>query len=393
MSVNFIHYKLNQKNVTGNLRVLELGNNISAPLIGQILADLGLDVIKVEPPNGDDRRNVKPEVNGISLYFASTNRGKRSVVINLKTTEGYNIINKLIRTSDVIITNYRPSALKRLRVDYESVKKINDRIIYCSITGFGNFSAEADRPAYDATILALSGLLDMTGDENGPPAKFATSIADITTALLGAISVLWALNKGGPAFIDVPMIYTQFYLTLEDAYMFLNAGVIPKRTGSSHRYLVPYQAFKTTDGYIYLAVFNDEQYNRLCKALNRDDLLKFNIISKRLENKAFIVSELQKIFQNNNNEYWINFLSKIDVPVAPVLNLGEAFEKYGKNLTYERNGIKYINFPVNSDKLNVGRKSYAPKLGQHTKEVLLELGYDENDIEDLAKRGIVYKEG
>lgn len=371
------------------LRVLELGNNISAPLVGEILADLGAEVIKVEPPPyGDDRRRVKPEVNGIGIYFASTNKGKKSIAINLKTEEGYEIFQRLVKTTKILVTNYRPSALRRLRIDYDNVRKINPKIIYCSITGFGNFSEEADKPAYDATILALSGLMDMTGDDNGPPAKFATSISDITTALMATIVILWALNNGGPAFLDVPMIYTQFYLTLEDAYMYLNTGLIPKRTGSKHRYLVPYQVFKASDGYFFLAVFNDEQYNRLCKAIDRPDLAKFNTISKRLENRDFIENELQKIFEKNSREYWVELLTKADVPVAPVLNLAEAFEKYGNRLVFEANGIKYIQFPVKSN-LELGVKEPAPKLGQHTREILLELGYSEEKINELTQKGVI----
>ncbi len=372
-----------------NLRILELGNNISAPLVGQILADLGLDVIKVEPLTGDDRRRVKPEINGVGVYFASTNRGKRSITINLKSEKGYEIFKRLVKSVDAIITNYRPSALKRLKVDYDNVKILNNKIIYCSITGFGNFTDQADKPAYDATILALSGLMDMTGEENGPPAKFATSISDITTALMATITLLWALHKGGPAFLDIPMIYTQFYLMLEDAYMFLNTGLLPKRMGSSHRYLVPYQAFETSNGFIYVAVFTDEQYARLCKALNREDLCKFDTLSRRLENKEYIVKELQAIFRTNTREYWVKLLSDADVPVAPVLNLAEAFQNFGNALVYEESNMKYIGFPVKSDNISLGHKSRAPRLGEHTEEILLELGYTKEDIREFVKSGVI----
>jgi len=373
------------------IKVLELGNNISAPLVGQILADLGSEVIKVEPLTGDERRKIKPEIDGVGVYFASTNRGKKSIAINLKSEEGYNIFKRLVANANVLITNYRPSALKRLKIDYENVLKMNSKIIYCSITGFGNYSPEAEKPAYDAVILALSGLMDMTGEENGPPVKFATSISDITTALLATIAILAALHHGGPEFIDVPMLQSQFYLTLEDAYMYLNTGLIPKRMGSSHRYIVPYQVFKTSDGYIFLGVFTDKQYSNLCKALNREDLLKFDTLSKRLENREYISNELQKIFISNSREYWVDLLTKYDIPVAPVLNLGEAFNKYGKELVYEISGIKYMEFPINFEKYPKDNyKLKAPRLGEHTKEILLKLGFNETEIKELADKNIIF---
>ncbi|MEM0373031.1 MAG: CaiB/BaiF CoA-transferase family protein [Sulfolobaceae archaeon] len=368
-----------------DVTVLELGSNISAPLVGQILSEYGANVIKVEPPDGDDRRKVKPEIDGISVYFASVNKGKKSVVINLKTEKGLEIFYRLASKAQVIVTNYRPSALKRLKVDYESVLRVNPKIIYCSITGFGHFSPMANLPAYDTIILSLSGLLDMTGEEN--PVKFATSISDITTALLATTAILASLHRGGPIFLDVPMLSTQFYLTLEDIYMMLNLGVVPKRTGSEHRYLVPYKAFKAKDGYIYVAVFTDEQYFKLCNALGRQDLLKFRTLEDRVKNRDYINSELEKIFMTREREYWVKLLTDADVPVAPVLNLKEAFDRYGKELEVRFRNLSYIKFPIKS--IN-GAKSGAPKLGENTLEVLASLGYSKEEIENLKKEGVVY---
>ena len=318
---------------------------------------------------------------------------KKSIAINLKSDEGYDIFKRLAVDANVLITNYRPSALKKLKIDYENVLKINQKIIYCSITGFGNFSSEAEKPAYDAVILALSGLMDMTGEENGPPVKFATSISDITTALLSTIAILAALHHGGPEFIDVPMLQSQFYLTLEDAYMYLNTGYIPKRMGSSHRYIVPYQVFKTLDSYIFIGVFTDKQYSALYKALNREDLSKFDTLSKRLENREYIVNELQKIFMLNSKKYWIDLLTGYDIPVAPVLNLSEAFKEYGKELIYEIGGIRYVKFPINFEKYSKDNyKLKAPRLGEHTKEILGRLGFNEKDIKELANKNIIFVE-
>jgi len=367
-----------------DITVLELGNNISAPLVGQILAEFGANVIKVEPPDGDDRRKVKPEIDGISVYFASVNKGKKSVVINLKNEKGLEIFYKLVSNSNVIVTNYRPSALKRLKIDYEGLLKYNPKIIYCSITGFGNFSPMANMPAYDATILSLSGLLDMTGEEN--PVKFATSISDITTALLATTAILASIHKGGPTFLDVPMLPSQFYLTLEDIYMMLNLGIIPRRMGSEHRYLVPYKAFKTKDGnYIFVAVFNDEQYQRLCNALGRSDLLRFETIEERSKNRDYINKELEKIFMTKERDYWVKVLKDADVPLAPVLNLKEAFDIYGKDLEVKQGEMSYVKFPINIDGVRRG----APKLGEDTVEVLKSLGYNEEELRKFKEEGVI----
>jgi crotonobetainyl-CoA:carnitine CoA-transferase CaiB-like acyl-CoA transferase len=370
--------------------IIELGNNISAPLAGTILGNLGFEVIKVEPPLGDERRKVEPSIKGISVYFASTNSYKKSIVIDLKSEKGREIFYNLIKKSKAIITNYRPSALKRLMIDYESVRKFNPKIVYCSITGFGNFSRFANKAAYDATIMALSGLMDLTGEENGPPVKFATSIVDITTALMATIATLYGVNKGGPLFIDVPMLMTQFFLTLEDAYYYLNLNVIPKRTGSSHRYVVPYQAFKVKDGYLFVAAFTEEQYANLCRALGREDLMKFNSKEERVKNREYINNAIQEILINEGKDYWEEILSKSDVPVAPILTLDEAFKRFGEGIVREVEGIKYVGFPITfipseNRKIN-GR---APRLGEHTKEVLSSIGYSEDEINKLKLEGVI----
>ncbi|BBD73620.1 CoA transferase [Sulfodiicoccus acidiphilus] len=364
------------------MRVLELGNNISAPLACTILGELGEDVIKVEPPQGDDRRKI--ELEGVKgLYFASVNRNKRSVSIDLKRKEGLEIFEELLSTADVVVTNYRPRALSKLGVDFEEAVRVNPKVIYCSITGYGR--REGDRPAYDATVLAESGLMDLTGYPGGPPSKFATSIADVTTAMMAAISVLHAYaSDRRPVLLDVPMLQTQLYLSLEDAYAVLNGGTSPTRTGSAHRYLVPYQAFRTSDGYVYVAVFNDSQFLRLCDAIGREDLKAYSTNSKRVRAKEIVVAEIQREMERETRDRWIDVLRRYDVPCAPVLTLGEAIRRYGE--VTEVGAIKYLNFPLQTW---VGLRRPSPGLGEHTVEVLEELGYSREEVEDMARKGIV----
>jgi len=276
-----------------------------------------------------------------------------------------------------LITNYRPSALKRLKIDYDSVKHTN--IIYCSVVSF----PEEDRPAYDTTILASSGLMDMTGDPKGEPSKFATSIADVTTGLMAVIYVLGAVVKGDrPVNITMPMLHVLHYLTLEDAYVSLNLGTSPTRSGSALRYLVPYQAFKTRDGYLYLTVFTDQQYERLCDLLKRDDLKVYSTLELRQKNRESIVSELERTSSKESRDHWISLL-KDEVPCSPVLSLRESLQRWGK--VAEIVGIKYIDLPVKSWRIQLP----TPRLGEHTEQILSELGYEEGEIHELRLKGVI----
>lgn len=364
--------------------VIEAGTNLASSLTGSLLADLGANVIKVESPKGDGRRSVGPEINGISVFFASVNRNKKSVVLDLKKDKQREVFYRLIKRAHVLITNFRPPILKKLGYDYERVKEINPNIIYAVISGFGYENPMSDGPADDATILSLSGLLSLTGYEDRPPVKFATSIADITTAMMTVIVILYALNEGKGGLIDVPMLYTQHYLTLEDAYFLLNLGIEPKRMGSAHRFFVPWQVFETKDGYIYVTAFNDNMYSRLCKALNAEDLMRFSDSNSRLENREYIIKRLSEIFKTQTTEYWIAKLKEHEVAASPVLTLRQSFETFGKDSTIRLpDGITYVKFPAKVNNKEFPIISGAPRLGEHTVEVLKWLGYSDQEVKQI----------
>ena len=382
------------------MRVIELGQLIAGTYGGMLLADFGADVIKVEPPSGDIGRNPQvSSIEGHSALFMTMNRGKRSVVLDLKSDMGLAAFYRLVATSDVVIANYRRGVLERLRIDYEHLRAINPSIVLCDITGFGRSSAGPEPPSFDLTHQALSGLMGVTGDGSGAPVRVGVPIADMGTALFAALGVVSALvgrrEHGGGAEIDLSMLQTAMFLLGYDATMFLNTGAEPKALGTAHAFSVPWQAFQTADGWIVVAVREEKFWRTYCAAVDMPELLadaRFASNALRVRNRELLIPLLAERMLTRTAEDWLKVLSDT-VPVAPVLSVAEALSD--DNLAQSKDivdvpygplgSVRMLRNPVRFDGEPI---PYGPPpgLGAHTSEVLSSIGLSDQAIAQLDKR-------
>lgn len=385
------------------LKVLDLSRVLAGPLCTMILADLGAEVVKVEPPWGDETRGWGPPfVEGESAYFLAVNRGKRSVALDLKRPEGQEAVRRLAQKADVLVENFKTGDLRRFGLDYESLKPLNPRLVYLSITGFGHTGPRAKEPGYDAALQGYTGIMSVTGEPEGPPMKVGVAWIDVMTGMMGAVAVLSALyereQSGLGQHIDLSLFDVGLFALANLGESFLLTGKPPKRLGNAHAQIVPYGAFPAEDGWLVLAVGNDEQFARLCQVVGLPDLARrFPTNALRVEHREEVVEALSRALRARSRAHWLERFKEVGVPAAPVNDLKEAFQ----DPQAEARGAVWTlphpllgTLPTLANPLRFLSRTPAgpglppPLLGEHTREVLLEAGYTSEAVADLIQRGI-----
>jgi crotonobetainyl-CoA:carnitine CoA-transferase CaiB-like acyl-CoA transferase len=410
----------NQKSISKNsgalshIRVLDLSRILAGPWCTQNLADLGAEVIKVERPvHGDDTRAWGPpwiNLEGkISSYFAAANRGKKSLTLNISSPQGKKIIEELVKISDVVIENYKLGDLKRYGLDYESLKVINSKLVYCSITGYGQDGPNAHKPGYDFVFQAIGGMMSITGEADaepgGGPQKLGVAVADVITGMYSTIAILAALNSrdqtGLGQYIDMALLDGIIALGGNQITGFFADGKIPFRYGNAHASLVPYQVFAVKDGEIVIAVGNDTQWQRYCEAINRPDLAidpKWEKVTGRITGRSELIPQLAKTMLEKGMNEWITILEQHDVPCGPINNYQQVFADphvihrgIKVDTPYEDGSIiSTIASPLRLQSTPPEYKRPPPKLGDSNFEILNQLlGYSVESIEQLKKEKIV----
>ncbi|MGO9243743.1 MAG: CaiB/BaiF CoA transferase family protein [Verrucomicrobiia bacterium] len=388
------------------IRVVDLSRILAGPYCSMLLSDFGAEIVKIENPDkGDDTRVYGPPfLDGESVYFLSINRGKKSLSLNLKTPEAREILTKLIKNSDVLLENFRKDFLTSIGFGYDEVAKLNPKIIYASVTGYGHTGPWAERPGYDLAIQGQGGIMSLTGDPNGSPYKTGTSLADITAGIYATLGILLALQArqrtGKGQKVDVSLLDGQVSFLTYQAGIYFGTGKSPTRKGNQHPTIVPYETFKARDRYFNLAVGNDRLWGQFCDLLARPDLKtheKFATNPKRVQNHDDLYPILQTIFAAKTAEEWLAFFEKNGIPCGAVFSVGEVLEHpqvRAREMVVERphpklKSVKMTGVPVKlSDTPGVAGDA-PPLLGQHTGEVLRDLGYDAKQCADFKKRGIV----
>jgi CoA:oxalate CoA-transferase len=391
------------------IRILDLTHVLSGPYAGMMLADLGAETIKVEPPvTGEGTRRILEKdpansLNGMGAYFITLNRNKKSVTLNLKSDKGLQIFYDLVKTADVVLSNFSVGVNERLKIDHARLSEVNPRIITCNITGFGEDGPGKDRNSLDLVAQAMGGLMSLTGQPGAPPTRAGIPIGDIGGGLMGVIGVLSALlargQTGRGQHVDISMLDTQISLLNYIVSMYFLSGVTPERVGSGHLVHVPYNTFKCSDAHIVVTVIMDEFWGRLLQAIPADDLDTEENKSQpgRLKNKEIINRRLNEVFSTNTREYWLDKLKEARVPCAPVNNVAQALsdkQVLFRNMVVEVDhplggSTKVPGNPVKLSDTHEDTFTPPPLLGQHNDEIFSSLGMTHEEIEALRNDGVI----
>lgn len=389
------------------LRVLDLSRVLAGPFCTMLLADMGAEVIKLEiPERGDDSRQFPPFKDGKSLYYVNLNRGKRSITLNLKHEEGRRIFMELVKKSDVLIENFRPGTMDRLGIGYETLKEVNPRLVFASISGFGQTGPYRSRPGYDIIGQAMGGLMSITGWPDSPPTRSGTAIGDILSALFCCIGILSAIKvreqTGKGQAVDVSLVDSVFASTENIPQKVFIEGKVPTRIGNRYEFVYPYGSFKTVDGWVILGIANDAIWRRFIEATGIPHLLddeRFSTNPLRVENHAELAPLIEGWTSTMTVPDVVTLLTEHGVPACPIYNLKEAAEDPHiggvREMTVEMEQpglgmIKLMGNPIKMSETRPSPKGPAPGLGEDNRSVLAELlGLSEAELERLRQEGVI----
>ena len=392
------------------IKVLDLTHMLAGPYAGMVLADLGAEVVKIEPlGTGEMTRGLLSDdpnnsFKGFGAYFLTLNRNKKSVSLDLKDVQGLQVFYDLVKSTDVVLNNFSAGVVKKLKIDYDHLSKINPKIITCSITGFGETGKHSSRPAYDQIVQAYSGGMSITGADASTPTRAGIPIGDLGSGLFSVIGMLSALlsreKTGKGQHLDLSLLDVQISLLTYMATMQTLSGVNPEPIGNAHFVHVPYNSFTTKNGFVVIAVITDAFWQELLNIVDIDNLRKeeFQSSTGRLQNQKFIESELNKKLSTETSEHWINALNSAKVPCAPINSFSQALsdeQVIHRNMVVEVEHpdggiVKMPGNPIKLSYTNEDSFSPPPHLGQHTKETLIEwCNYSESEINELIKKKVI----